>query len=114
MAERLIDAEVFKKQIEKEIIRLNTNAHTHFCSTGEKDHITSTVAGAFVIVKDWLNMQPTIKAKPVVYGKWEVVSTETDKWVNKCSACGGYLKRGYKQTNYCPNCGAKMFGKEGK
>ena len=57
---------------------------------------------------------PTIKAKPIVYGKWEVVSTEKDKWVNKCTACGAYLKRGYKQTNYCPNCGAKMFGKEGE
>lgn len=56
----------------------------------------------------------TIDAKPIVYGKWEVVSTEKDKWVNKCTACGAYLKRGYKQTNYCPNCGAKMFGKEGE
>lgn len=95
---RLIDAEALKTKFEK----LKKEADTL------RDALY--LDGVLAVI----DTAPTIEAKPIVNGKWEVVSTETYKWVNKCSACGGYLKRGYKQTNYCPNCGANMFKKEGE
>lgn len=107
---RLIDAEAFEKQIEKEIIRNNTIAHAHFCNTGEKDHIRSTVGGVFVIVKDWVNRQPTIEAKPVVHAHW----TEGAPF-HQCSNCNGFAlsfdNEPYRKeilSNYCPHCGAQM------
>ncbi len=64
----------------------------------------------FNSIKFVINKAPTIEAKPVVRAHWIVTSNGEDKWVNKCSACGGFLKRGQKQTNFCPNCGAQMPG----
>lgn len=60
-------------------------------------------------VRERIEALPTIDAVPVVHGEWE----ETDdrwgvgKW--RCSACEKHSK---EQSDYCPNCGAKMDGKE--
>lgn len=83
-------------------------------SKKDKEEYGGDFAGGVLFALDKIDEMPTIEAKPVVYGKWEVVSNGEDKWVNKCTACGAYLKRGYKQTNHCPNCGANMFKKEGE
>lgn len=58
---------------------------------------------------------PTIEVEPVRHGRW--ISEKCnhkpcriknpEKWVTyKCSVCG--YSNGRKQSNYCPNCGAKM------
>lgn len=49
--------------------------------------------------------------EPVKRGKWEVVRTHNNfiKHMYKCSACE---KNQFARSNYCPNCGAKMDGKE--
>lgn len=108
---RLIDAEAFEKQIEKEIIRNNTIAHSHFCNTGEKDHIRSTVGGTFVIVKDWVNRQPTIEAKPVVHAHWEEVR-EGRHICSNCKVKASLTSDEYDYmedlSDYCPSCGAQM------
>lgn len=48
---------------------------------------------------------PTIDAVPVVHGEWEFV----DDYTAKCSACGDCVD---DDSPFCPNCGAKMDGKE--
>ena len=59
---------------------------------------------------------PTVDAVEVVHGHWIMtLYTTTSKRgrviANKkfaCSVCGYH--NGRKQSNYCPNCGAKMDG----
>lgn len=51
---------------------------------------------------------PTVDAEPVRHGHWIVFKDENGIFRNKCSACGSPMRKGYKQTNFCPNCGAKM------
>ena len=66
-----------------------------------------------------LDEAPTIDAEPVRHGRW--ISEKCnhkpcriknpEKWVTyKCSVCG--YSNGRKQSNYCPNCGAKMDKEE--
>ena len=53
--------------------------------------------------------QPTIEAVPVVHGKWiphKRMARSPLVMNYACSVCG---KDG-NQTNFCPNCGAKMDG----
>ena len=62
----------------------------------------------------------TIEAESVKHGRWIVGGScnhvphrikNPEKWViYKCSECG--YSNGRKQSNYCPNCGAKMEGGE--
>lgn len=46
-----------------------------------------------------------IDAVPVVHGRW--VYEHDDPVLMPCSVCGYQVYR-YNNTNYCPNCGAKM------
>ena len=45
-------------------------------------------------------------------GEWVVFKDENGYLRNKCGCCGSPMRRGYKQTHYCPDCGAKMFNSE--
>lgn len=44
---------------------------------------------------------------PVMHGEWEFV----DDYTAKCSACGDCVD---DDSPFCPNCGAKMDGKDGE
>lgn len=50
---------------------------------------------------------PAADVRPVVRGKWQWTETGNDDyeqyWV--CSVCG---EHNYYESNFCPNCGAKM------
>lgn len=48
---------------------------------------------------------PTIDAVPVVHGRWTWCGE--DRWndVYTCSVCG---EMAMDDSNFCPNCGAKM------
>ncbi len=71
-----------------------------------------------------INDAPTIDAVPVKHGKWKYKNDEDFDYVPCCSICGepdalsrnDYNYRGGKirdnNSNYCPNCGAKMDGGE--
>ena len=60
---------------------------------------------AWMIVRNAL----TIEAEPVRHGRWEF--KHPNGWA--CSECGewGLMidNRGICKSNYCPNCGAKMY-----
>ena len=59
----------------------------------------------FVTGKD-IDEQPTIEAAPVVHGRWKYVEVIGFGFLSTCSECGHHDH----ETNYCPNCGAKMDG----
>ena len=62
-----------------------------------------------------VNKQPTVDAVPVVHGEW-VSEWDRCDFIVRCSACGEIaLFKGdgdHAYSPYCPNCGAKMDGKE--
>ena len=83
---RLIDANALEKMLNNESIR-------HASDKGKM----------FKMIKD----SPTVDAVEVVHAYWK--GDEPGDW--HCSHCGEYAADGgYEQTNYCPNCGAKMDG----
>ena len=59
-----------------------------------------------------IDKHPTIEAEPVRHGRWIKIEPSINlqsRW--KCSRikCGGIV---HAITYYCPNCGARMDGKE--
>ena len=44
---------------------------------------------------------------PVVHGRWEYIGTDKNGHVYRCANCAGRIGLDY-ETEYCPNCGAKM------
>ena len=47
---------------------------------------------------------PTADVAPVRHGRWLCVDTDTEQFF-LCNRC---KKKEYWESNYCPNCGAKM------
>ena len=60
---------------------------------------------------------PTADVVEVRHGEWREVdqtgrnSRHIQYTTKQCSVCGYW--NGRRKTNYCPNCGAKMDGKDG-
>ena len=105
---RLIDAEALIEDVIAHSYPL-TNAF----SVGGIDD------GMFTLgIQQVVDVQPTIDAVPVVHGEWK-----KGIHIAKCSVCGEdvWFPEDYLEDmdmlddlhmNYCPNCGAKMDGKE--
>ena len=73
------------------------------------DYVDGFSDGISAAIKE-LEAFPTVDVAPVRHGKWIY-----DNWCEfKCSECGEYSNsKPYKgKENFCPNCGAKMDGKE--
>lgn len=49
---------------------------------------------------------PAAEVAPVVHGRWIASHDE----FCACSICKYPVYVWWNQTNYCPNCGAKMYG----
>ena len=62
-----------------------------------------------VDLKFLINEAPTIDAAPVVHGEWIWTERGDEDYEQYfvCSKCG---QQQYVETNYCPDCGAKMDG----
>ena len=100
---RLIDAEAFLKT---EIDRCGSAPLVGTC-TSDNEYLSERLKKA-----------PTIEAKPVVHAHW--VTEQEAEEINRydltycCSACGhcDWDCTESEGFEYCPNCGAKMDGKE--
>ena len=51
-----------------------------------------------------LNQFPVADVAPVRHGRWLCVDTDTEQFF-LCNRC---KKKEYWESDYCPNCGAKM------
>ena len=76
------------------------------------DHVAEThkvIAATMYTAIDIVAEQKTVEAVEVVHGRWRFCGS--DKWNDAyvCTECGKIAMDDY---NYCPNCGAKMDGKE--
>ena len=87
---RLIDANALKERA----IRVST----------VKEHCYMKAVGTHEIDK-----APTVDAVEVVHGRWEWKPIGEKTWQLFCSACGSGDGTS-EDYNYCPNCGAKMYG----
>ena len=64
-------------------------------------------------VKDMIEDAPSVDAVPVVYGEWTRQRTlmhDGELWCTNCGKDNPVDER----LKFCPNCGAKMDGKEQK
>lgn len=67
-------------------------------------------------IADHIDRQPTIDAVEVVHGRWCYMQCNTRPSLGSwyCSACERSIPaERVAFSKYCPNCGAKMDGKEG-
>ena len=84
---RLIDAD----KLRKEVLDL-PNCYNGFSDSYDK-----------AMIIDLVDEQPTVDAEPVRHGHWII----TGFMAVKCSICGA-TQYELEDSNYCPNCGAKM------
>ena len=105
---RLIDGDALKVSYCKQCLKETRNEQvevkqTPYCVVACQDF-------------DVIDRQPTIDAVPVVHGEWTTKRTWQHDGEIYCSVCDSNAptEGDYRQvkTNYCPNCGAKMDGKE--
>lgn len=56
----------------------------------------------------------TVDAVPMRHGRWEtdgIMMDECEYLMTRCTACGGTYEYGFNMS-FCPNCGARMDGKD--
>ena len=58
----------------------------------------------FDVLYDDIQNMPHADVAPVRHGRWLCVDTDTEEFF-LCNRC---KEREYWESNYCPNCGAKM------
>ena len=90
--QRLIDADAFRREID---------TYPPFDKETQDSNAMANLAKDILLVA--LNNMPTVDAEPVRHGKW--IEYPIADGMNQCSACG-VLRFG--ESNYCPNCGARM------
>ena len=71
-------------------------------AANDKDKNRRTWAKAICVLHD---LQAADVA-PVVHGRWLCVDTDTEQFF-LCNRC---KKKEFWESNYCPNCGARMDG----
>lgn len=93
---RLIDADVTLKHIDEYYDLLKRMGKPSRGMTAVMQNIKTIV-----------NSLQTVDAVPMRHGKW--IEYPIADGMNQCSVCG-VLRFG--NSNYCPNCGARMIGNE--
>ena len=63
-------------------------------------------------IKAFVDIEPTVEAKPVVHGEWEKTRLAGEYICSNCQSliCSGFTRMGYEQYKFCPECGADMRG----
>lgn len=85
------------------------------------EHFCNRTNDVYIFIDDILRFiedEPASEGTPVKHGRWimTVYTTRSKRGriisnkKFKCSECG--CGNGRKQSNHCPNCGAKMDGAE--
>jgi len=92
---RQIDADELKESFIQVLENIKSNPRM----TGQEMHIITAIH----TVGQMIDNAPTIEAEPVRSGEW--IEYPIADGMNQCSNCG-VLRFG--ESNYCPNCGAKM------
>ena len=119
---RLIDADALKKAIPETTVDASTKYR--YCVTFEREDVLAIIDAAPKVDIDrptrsqFKRMAVQLGYEPVRHGKWvhsryENCSEQFE--IVKCSCCGheAYAMAFYvRGGNYCPNCGAKMYGAE--
>ena len=83
------------------------------------DRFSDTFDDGVMWLAEKIDQAPTIDAVPVVHGEWilderHLINNAVWQYA-KCSVCADSrfsYDSAKKNFNYCPNCGAKMDGKE--
>ena len=59
---------------------------------------------------EMVDVQPTVEAKEVVHGEWVRTKFASEYICSNCQALtyAELTRTGYKNFNFCPNCGADM------
>ena len=72
-----------------------------------QDGLNNLVLGHDAIeVLGMIYEMPAADVAPVMHGRWLCVDTDTEQFF-LCNRC---KKKEYWESDYCPNCGAKMDG----
>lgn len=58
-----------------------------------------------------INNAPAVDAAPVVHGRW-IEKSYLLGTTRYCSECGENYGMPHGVFNYCPHCGAKMYGRD--
>ena len=82
---------------------IDANALVEFAREGDKKTKAEGAHMLLTFLRNMVDLQPTIDAEPVRHGKW--IEYPIADGMNQCSVCG-VLRFG--DSNYCPNCGARM------
>lgn len=93
----------------KEALRRFTFEHGNYIPEVDVDNFPNTVS--IKDIRRIIREIPAADVAPVRHGKWVKTNNGVCYW-HECSLCH---ERQYKSewfSNYCPNCGAKMDGKE--
>lgn len=95
---RPIDADRFKKHLEKDLEAFNAT---------ERDKAYRTMARSFMkIISCTIDEQPTVETMPKE-ATW--ITMKAFKHSHYCSNCATLIRRKFIfKPNYCPNCGRKM------
>lgn len=64
-----------------------------------------------ILLAGAVDLIPAAEAAKVRHGKWDYIGTDKKGNVFRCSQCCSRIGL-ERETDYCPNCGAKMDGGE--
>ena len=81
---------------------------------GEFDHEIHIADEAFADAIRIIESLEPADVVPVVHGRWipQKENHEFKEALMNCSACGYPVSRWTGNTNFCPNCGARMIHRE--
>lgn len=106
---RLIDADAAKQKILEEATKV----------VSELSVTTFPIVAGLINLFDCEDDLPTIEAEPVRHGEWAQSRSPGGSPLCNCSVCGESAISqdndwgdviDYHETDFCPNCGAKMDG----